>query len=98
MGRRRVHIIDGADITQQDLMKQLGNIGPGFFSQVLLEKHVIGTRDHILHDPFPAVVGECDPVNLRLSVSFPERICPWFPSYLSSFLWDWITMPEYTGW
>ena len=79
MGSSRVDIIDGAGVTLQDLMKQLGNIGPGFFSQVVLEEHVIGTRDHILHDPFPAIVGECDPINLRLSVSFPERLCLRFP-------------------
>ena len=52
MGSSRVDIIDGAGVTQQDIMKQPGNIGPGFFPQVVLEKQVIGTRDHILHDPF----------------------------------------------
>jgi hypothetical protein len=75
MGSGRIDIIDGASVTQQDLKKQLCNVGPGFFSQVVLEKHVIGTRDHILHDPFTAVVSECNPIKLRLSVSFPERIC-----------------------
>ena len=79
MGRSRIDILDGAGVTQQDLMKQLGNMGPGFFSQVVLEKHVLGTCDHVLHDPFPAVIGECDPINLRLSIPFPERICLRFP-------------------
>jgi hypothetical protein len=49
-----VDIIDGAGVPQQDLMKQSGNIGLGFFSPLVLEKHVVGTRDYILHDPFPA--------------------------------------------
>ena len=50
MGSSRVDISDGAGVTQQDLMKQPGNIGPGFFSQVVLEKHVIGTRySHYSH-------------------------------------------------
>src|SRR5579884_3300878 len=79
VGSSGVNIIDGAGVTKQDVMKQLGNIGTSFFSQVVLEEHVIGTRDHILHDSFPTVVGECDPINLLLSVAFPERLCPRFP-------------------
>src|SRR5689334_9973379 len=77
MGSSRVDIIDGAGATLQDLTKQPGDIGPGFFSKVFLEKHVTGTRDHILHDPLTAVIGECDPIDLWMSVSFPESVCSW---------------------
>src|SRR5450759_74510 len=73
--------ICGIDVasSRQDLIKQPGLISPGFFSQIVLEEHVLCTLDQILHDPFPAVVRECNPINLCLSVPFPKRICLWFP-------------------
>src|SRR5439155_5048319 len=49
-------------------MKQLGDISPGFFSQIVPETHVLCTHDQILHDPFPEVVHQCHPINLSLSV------------------------------
>src|SRR5712692_3643491 len=79
MGRSCIGSIDVAIILSQDLMKHLGDISPGFFSQIVPGKHVLGTLDQILHDPFPAVVCECHPINLRLSVALKKRICLWFP-------------------
>src|SRR5579872_3199164 len=79
MRRRSIDIIDGTGVTDHYLIKQLDDIGLAFFSQIVLEKHVFGAGDHVLRDPFPAIVSERDPINLRLSVSLPERICSRFP-------------------
>ncbi len=81
MGRCCIGSIDGAAATHQDLIKQPDDIGPGFFSQIVIEKHVFGTFDHILHNPFPEVVRQCNPINqsISLSVPFPKRICLQFP-------------------
>src|SRR2546422_923843 len=79
MGRSSIGGIEVAPFLSQDLMKQLGDISPGFFSQIVPGKHVLGTLDQILHDPFPAVVCECNPIDLRLSVALKKRICLWFP-------------------
>src|SRR5205085_1895854 len=49
------------------------------FSQIVTEKHSLGILDQILHDPFPAVVRERYPINLRLSIPLKKRICIWFP-------------------
>src|SRR5215831_8002195 len=78
MGLSGVGCIDVAT-SRKDFMKQLGGISPGFFSQIITEKYVSGTLDQILNDPFPTVVCECNPINLRLSVPFPKRNCSWFP-------------------
>src|SRR6266568_5408496 len=63
----------------QDLIKHLGSISPGFFSQIVPETHVLSTLDHILYDPFPEIVRQCYPIYLYLSVPFPKRICLWCP-------------------
>src|SRR5579864_9462669 len=79
MGASLIGGIEVAPSLRQILMKQLGDISLGFFSQIVPGKHVLGTHDQILHDPFPAVVCECHPIDLRLSVAFPRRIGLWFP-------------------
>jgi len=48
MGRCCIGSIDGAAATHQDLIKQPDDIGPGFFSQIVIEKHVFGTFDSLL--------------------------------------------------
>src|SRR5947209_4574218 len=78
VGRSSIGGIDVALISNQDLMKQLDDISPGFFSQIVPETHVLSTGDQILHDPFPLVVGECNPIDLRLSVALKKRIGLWF--------------------
>src|SRR5712691_6036852 len=78
MGRCCIGSIDVAP-SRQDLIKQTGGISPGFFSQIVLEKHVLSTLDQILHDSFPTIVCEYDPINHSLSVPFPKRLCLWFP-------------------
>src|SRR5438045_2632093 len=60
-------------------MKRLDDFSFGFFCQIVPETHVLGILDQILHDPFPAVVGECTPIDLRLSVALKKRIGLWFP-------------------
>src|SRR5437868_12076044 len=79
VSRSSIGGIDGALIISQDLMKQPGDISPGFFSQIVPETHVLCTHDQILHDPFPEVVRQCHPINLSLSVPFPKRSSLWFP-------------------
>src|SRR5947209_6917441 len=79
VGRSSIGGIDGAAFLSQDLMKQLGNMSPGFFSQIVPETHILCTLDQILHDPFPEVIRQCHPINLCLSVPFPKRRCLWFP-------------------
>src|SRR5437773_6724862 len=71
--------IDAAPFLSQNLIKHLGSISPGFFSQIVPETHVLCTRDQILHDPFPEVVRQCHPINLSLSIPFPKRSCLWLP-------------------
>src|SRR5437763_4732347 len=54
-------------------------MSPGFFSPIVPETHVLGTLNQILHDPFPEVVGEEYPVNLRDSVPLKKRLGLWPP-------------------
>src|SRR5690242_14281929 len=56
VGRSSIGGINSAPFISQDLMKRLGDISPGFFSQIVPETHVLSTLDQILHNPFPAVV------------------------------------------
>src|SRR5712692_5703071 len=79
MGRSCIGGSDVAPFLSQDLMKHLGDISLAFFCQIVPETHVLSTLDQILHDPFPAVVRECHPIDLRLSVALKKRICLWFP-------------------
>src|SRR6266702_822939 len=67
------------DAPFQDLIKHLGDISPGFFSQIVPETDVLCTFDQILDDPFPEVVRQRSPINLSLSVPFPKRIGLWCP-------------------
>ncbi len=70
--------IGGSDVVpslRQVLMKQPGDIRPGFFCPIVPETRALGIFDHILNDPFPAVVRECNPINLRLSIPLKKRIC-----------------------
>ena len=67
MGRGLIGGIDVAPVLRQDHIKQLGGLHPAFFSPIILEPHVVGTLDQILHDPFPEEVGEGHPIDLGLS-------------------------------
>src|SRR2546430_8726014 len=78
-GRGCVGCLDGTLSPGQPVIKQLSNLSPGSFRQVVPETHVLRTLDHILYDPFPVIVGHCHPINLPLSVPHPERIRHWFP-------------------
>jgi hypothetical protein len=70
---------DVAPVLRQDHLKQLGSLYPAFFSPILLETHVVGTLNQILHDPFPEEVGEDHPVDLPLSIALKKCIGVWVP-------------------
>src|SRR6266702_7868312 len=61
----------------QGLMKHLGDLRLGFFSQIVPETHVLGIFDHILNDPFPEVVRKEHPIHLCISVPLKKRLCMW---------------------
>src|SRR5437879_625000 len=61
------------------LMKQSGDIGPGFFCPIVPETDVSSIFDQILNNPFPEVIGQCRPINLPLSISLKKCIGLWFP-------------------
>ncbi len=64
MGEARTCCIDLAAL-RKDVTKHLDGISLGFFSQIISAKHLPGALDHVLNDPFTAVVRERDPINLH---------------------------------
>src|SRR2546429_1329977 len=79
MGRGLIGGIDVAPFLRQDHMKQLDGLRPAFFSPIIPETHVVSTLNQVLHDPFPEVVGECHPIDLRLSIALKKRLGVWVP-------------------
>src|SRR2546423_1472881 len=79
MGRGLIGGIDVAHFLRQDHMKQLDGLRPAFFSPIIPETHVLSTLNQVLHDPFPEVVGECHPIDLRLSIALKKRLGVWVP-------------------
>src|SRR5262249_37237482 len=76
MGGGGIGGLDGS-LSGHDRIKQLGSARLGFLSQIVPQKHGSGALDQILNDPFPAIIGERDPIDLRLSVPLEK----WRASY-----------------
>src|SRR5262249_45287890 len=76
MGGGSIGGLDGP-LSGHNRIKQLYGIRLSFFSQIVPQKHGSGALDQILNDPFPAIIGERDPIDLRLSVPLEK----WRASY-----------------